>query len=181
MKFQPIIKDVNGTPGFYRAVDCSDMVNCVVQKCNNDPRFADDAQCQSAPFNMYFSVVIQAYLETPQGGFVGIIDESISFPVEILDPCGADEIWFQTPLDSFTYYLKTPIVEDVRSPVIAQTNPGLCPVQCSLADAGAGQNSVGDIINMIDNEFGVIRLFTGVKTLNGLTFSYSIRCESLKS
>ena len=52
--------DVNGTPGNFREVNCDDLSKCYVEKCNGASSTIGDADCNSLPYNMYFTVIIQA-------------------------------------------------------------------------------------------------------------------------
>ena len=105
LKFRVTILDVNGTPGNYREVNCNDLATCYVEKCNGAASTNGDTDCDPGelPYDMYFTVVVTAYFED------GTFDESITFPVEILDPCGSDKVSFDVPpSDLITYTLKTP-------------------------------------------------------------------------
>lgn len=95
LNFRTIVMDVNGTPGNYRAVNCNDIRNCYIEKCNGGPSTIGDPDCDSIPYDMYFTVIVQAYLDD------GTINESISFPIEILDPCKADTLMFAPGIMNF--------------------------------------------------------------------------------
>ena len=131
INFRTIILDADGIPGEFRAVNCDDNRTCYVEKCNGGASTIGDDDCDNLPYDMNFTVIVQAYLED------GTIDESISFPIEILDPCRADTLEFAPGIQNFQYDLKTPAIEADRTPTITQLNPGLCPVECELRDASA--------------------------------------------
>lgn len=117
-------------------------------------------------------MIIQALLQD------GTIDESLQFPVEILDPCSLDELEFRPGVNSFQYDLTTPENPAFRMPTIRQSNSGLCPIKCVLRDAAGDQNSVPDIVSVVNELTGEIRVQTGSKSLSDLTYSYELKCMS---
>ena len=132
LEFRAVVLDEFGTPGPFREVDCSDLVTCYVEKCNGGSSTAGDSECEGwdgLPYDVHFTVIIQAVLQD------GTVDETITFPVEILDPCINDELEFRPGIQSFQYTLTTPETIITRVPTIVQTNAGLCPVKCVLRDA----------------------------------------------
>ena len=122
---------------------------------------------------MYFTVVVTAYFED------GTFDESITFPVEILDPCGSDKVSFDVPpSDLITYILKMPSEAAFDPYIVRQTNPGLCPVVCTLRDSALNQNSVPSITRIDPVSGAAIKVETPLKNLDGKLYSYELRCES---
>jgi hypothetical protein len=111
----------------------------------------------------------------------GTIDETLQFPVEILDPCAADELKYRPGIQSFQYDLTTPESILFRAPTIIQSNAGLCPIKCVLREAAGDQNSIPDVISMVNDRTGEIRVMTGAKSLSDLTFSYELKCMSTLS
>lgn len=173
LKFAAIIKDKDGVVGNYAEVQCDDLTTCYISKCNGS--MIGDTECNAIPYDMYFTVIIQAYLDD------GTYDEAITFPVEILDPCKSDKISFAPGVDSFTYYLTTPESIVTRTPTVVQSFGNLCPHVCAVRDSAQGQNSIPSIMSLLDNQSGQVQVEVADKQLAGKTFYYELRCISMIS
>lgn len=177
LQFRTIVLDQYGQPGKYREVQCDDLKTCYVEKCNGGMYTAGDMECDgnTVPYDMFFTVIIQAYLPD------GTINESIQFPVEILDPCKGDQIEFRPGIQNFQYTLTTPETVVTRKPTIFQKHAGLCPIECTIRDAAGDQNSIPGIVSLVNAKTGEIRVMNGAKSLADLTFSYELKCTSVFS
>ena len=73
LEFRAIILDSYGVPGVYPEVNCSDLTQCYVEKCNGGSSTAGDIECDgmTIPYDLNFTVIIQAILQD------GTIDESL--------------------------------------------------------------------------------------------------------
>ena len=175
MNFRVIVLNPSNQPVSPREVDCSDLTTCYVEKCNGGPSTSNDGDCIGLPFNIYYKVIIQAYLSD------GItINEAITFPVEILDPCAGDKLTFSPGISSFAYMLYTPSEPAFRAPTILSTTYGLCPMTCTVRDNALGQDTVPSVMTNNVNT-GEIAFQTGSKSFRGATLYYKLTCTSTLS
>lgn len=173
MNFRVIVQDVNNNVVNPREVDCSDLTTCYVEKCNNGPSTVGDGDCLNLPFNIYYTVTIQAYLSDNV-----TTNEAISFPVQILDPCAGDKLSFSPGIDSFAYMLYTPSNPAYRAPVIQSSTFGLCPMSCTIQDNAFGQDTVPSVMSLVNSITGEVMFDTGSKSFRGATLYYKLTCVS---
>ena len=58
-------------------------------------------------------------------------DEDVSLNLNVINPCGDDELAFMTPIDSFTYFITAVPVGVAKDPTLTQKLPQ-CLKECEL-------------------------------------------------
>jgi len=108
-------------------------------------------------------------------------DNNVSIDVNVVNPCGNDEIAIMNPINSFTYYIDQTGQLVFRDPAVVQTFPQ-CLRSCSLSIVDMdGTSPVNPSFSGLDSYTGAMSFGTSNKALHNHVYDATLTCTSTQN
>lgn len=104
-----------------------------IQKCDLS-QVQTDPECFNAPFDYTMQILFEVQAVNDQGIIVDTNTE-VTIDINFINPCGADGLDFNNPIQDFTYYIDQTAAPVAKDPFLVQLYPQ-CLRECYLTEQG---------------------------------------------
>lgn len=101
-------------------------------------------------------------------------DEDVSLNLNVINPCGDDELAFMTPIDSFTYFITAVPVGVAKDPTLTQKLPQ-CLKECELIQES--DNAI-DLEYSLNVQTGEMLFLSSRLDIHQQTYDVTLNCQS---